>query len=44
MLATYILALSNKTVNNAVQSATLVMNSDKAFVEAVQTYKNVVTH
>ena len=43
-LATYVLTLTNRSPDRAIERAIEIMTNDKAFVEAVQTYKNVVTH
>ena len=43
-LATYVITLTNRSLADATARAIKIMTDDKAFVEAVQTYKNVVTH
>ena len=43
-LATYVITLTNWLLNDTTARAIKIMTNDKAFVEAVQTYKNVVTH
>ena len=42
--ATYVVTLTKLSPNRAKEMASKIMTDDKAFVEAVQTYKNVVTH
>ena len=42
--ATYVLTLTNLSPLRAKERAIQIMTDDKAFVDAVQTYKNVVTH
>ena len=43
-LATYALTLTKLSPDRALAMAIKIMTDDKAFVEAVQTYKNIVTH
>ena len=43
-LATYVLTLSNRSIEDATNKAISIMTDDTAFVDAVQMYKNVVTH
>ena len=44
LLAIYVLTLTKFSQRHAEEKATAIMTDDSAFVEAVQTYKNVVTH